>query len=72
MEPFDNAGDKVTPRSRTLNMTVMFAILIIVVQVLISIGTYPFLPAQVPSGFDAAGHVTGYLPKLVNAILLPA
>jgi immunity protein, SdpI family len=71
VEPLDNAGDKVTPQSRTLNMTVMFALLLIVAQVLIAIGTYPFLPAQIPSGFDAAGHVTGYLPKLVNAILLP-
>lgn len=71
MEPFDNAGDKVTPTSTTLNMTVMFAILLIVAQVLIAIGTYPFLPAQVPAHFDAAGNVNGYLPKLVNAILLP-
>src|SRR5258708_36715692 len=71
VETFDNAGDKVTPQSRTLNTTVMFAILLIVAQALIALGTYPFLPAQVPTRFDAAGNVTGYMPKLVYAILLP-
>jgi uncharacterized membrane protein len=71
MEPSDHAGDKVTPKSSFFNGTTMLALLIIVVQVLVSAGTYPFLPPMVPSHFDASGHVNGYLPKLVNAILLP-
>src|ERR1700730_3140041 len=71
MEPSDHAGDKVTPTSSFFNGTTMLALLIIVVQVLVSAGTYPFLPPMVPSHFDASGQVNGYLPKLVNAILLP-
>jgi uncharacterized membrane protein len=71
MEPSDNTGDKVTPTSSFFNGTTILALLIIVVQVLVSAGTYPFLPPMVPSHFDASGHVNGYLPKLVNAILLP-
>lgn len=71
MEPSENAGDKVTPTSSFFNGTTILALLIIVVQVLISAGTYPFLPPMVPSHFDAAGNVNGYLPKLVNAILFP-
>jgi uncharacterized membrane protein len=71
MEPSDNAGDKVTPKSSFFNGTTILALLIIVVQILVSAGTYPFLPPMVPSHFDASGQVNGYLPKLVNAILLP-
>jgi uncharacterized membrane protein len=71
MEPSDHAGDKVTPTSSFFNGTTMLALLIIVAQVLVSAGTYPFLPPMVPSHFDASGQVNGYLPKLVNAILLP-
>src|SRR5579859_7423206 len=71
MEPSDNAGDKVAPTSSFFNGTTILALLIIVAQVLISVGTYPFLPPMVPSHFDASGQVNGYLPKLVNAILLP-
>ncbi len=71
MEPSNNAGDKATPTSSFFNGTTVLALLIIVAQVLIAAGTYPFLPANVPSHFDASGQVNGYLPKLVNAILLP-
>ncbi len=71
MEPSDHAGDKVTPTSSFFNGTTVLALLTIVVQVLISAGTYPFLPPMVPSHFDASGQVNGYLPKLANAVLLP-
>src|SRR5450759_3274549 len=71
MEPPDHAGDKVTSTSSFFNGTTMLALLIIVAQVLVSAGTYPFLPPMVPSHFDATGQVNGYLPKLANAILLP-
>ena len=71
MEHSDNAGYKVTPTSSFFNGTTILALLIIAAQILISAGTYPFLPPMVPSHFDAAGNVNGYLPKLVNAILLP-
>jgi uncharacterized membrane protein len=71
MEPSDNAGDKIAPRTSFFDRTTILALLIIAAQVLISAVTYPFMPAQVPSHFDAAGNVNGYLPKLVNAILVP-
>lgn len=71
MEPSENAGDKVSPTPSFFNGTTILALLIIVAQILTSAGTYPFLPPMVPSHFDAAGNVNGYMPKLVNAILLP-
>jgi uncharacterized membrane protein len=71
MEPSNNAGDKVAPKSTFFNGTTILALLIIVVQILISAGTYPFLPPMVPSRFDISGQVYGYMPKLVYAILLP-
>src|SRR5579872_1463504 len=71
MEPSNDPNAKVTSTSSFFNGTTMLALLIIVVQVLVSVGTYPFLPPMVPSHFDASGQVNGYLPKLVNAILIP-
>src|SRR5713226_3996036 len=71
MEPSEHAGDKVTPKSTSIDTTTLLAILIIVAQILISVGTYPFLPDTVPSHFDLAGHVNGTMPKLIVAILYP-
>ncbi len=71
MEPSNNTNDKVTSTSSFFNGTTMLTLLVIVVQILVSAGTYPFLPPMVPSHFDASGQVNGYLPKLVNAILIP-
>jgi uncharacterized membrane protein len=71
MEPSDNTGDKVTPTSSFFNGATILALLVIVVQVLVSAGTYPFLPPMVPTSFGLSGQVYGYMPKLVYAILLP-
>jgi immunity protein, SdpI family len=71
MEPSDNASNKATPASSFFNRTTILTLLIIAAQILISAATYPFLPPMVPSHFDASGNVNGYLPKLVNAILIP-
>ena len=71
LEPSDNPGNKVTPHIASINPSTLLALLIILAQILISVGTYPFLPAMVPSHFDASGHVNGYLPKWINAILFP-
>ena len=46
--------------------------LTIALQIVVSCVTYPFLPDQVPSHWNAAGQIDGYMPKLANAILLPA
>lgn len=71
MEPSENSGDKVTPKSTAFDAATILLILIIVAQVLIAVGTYPFLPAIVPSHFNAAGQVDGYMPKWIIAILYP-
>lgn len=49
-----------------------FALGIIVVQILVSVIIYPFMPAQVPSHWNAAGQINGYMPRLSNAIFVPA
>ncbi len=71
MEPSEHSGEKATPKSSTFDAATLLAILIIVAQVLIAVGTYPFLPAIVPSHFDISGNVNGHLPRLVHAILYP-
>ncbi len=49
----------------------MLAIVIIVIQVLIAFVTYPFMPDQVPTHWDAAGNINGYMPKPIGVFLLP-
>lgn len=44
---------------------------LIVVSVIISIVSYPYLPEQVPIHWNMQGEVDNYSSKLFNAILLP-
>lgn len=74
MSSTEDTGEKVTPHSnpiRSMSPATLLAVLIIIVQILVSIVTYPFMPDSVPSHWDASGQVNGYLPKLVNALLYP-
>ena len=71
MHPSENNADKVAPEPNSYSPVTLFALLIIVVQILISLATYPFLPDIVPTHWNAAGQVNGYAPKWVNAILFP-
>ena len=70
MDPPAN-NEKIAPDRSLLRNTAYVAISIIVIQVLVAVITYPFMPASVPSHWGAAGHVDGYTPRLLNAILLP-
>jgi uncharacterized membrane protein len=74
MSQTEDANDKVTPggnRISSMSPATLLAVLILVAQVLVSIVTYPFMPDSVPSHWNAAGQVNGYLPKSVNALLFP-
>jgi uncharacterized membrane protein len=64
MSPSENSGDKATlgANSISISPTTLLAVLLIV-------ATYPFMPDSVPSHWNAAGQVNGYLPKLVNVKL---
>jgi len=70
MDSTENAS-KIQP-SAPYRSTTVVALVIIGLQIAISVGTYPFLPPIVPSHWDAAGNVNGYLPKLTNAVLMPS
>lgn len=72
MDVTENNGDKITPRKSPYAGAPLLAWLIIGLQILVSLVTYPFMPDQVPSHWNINGQVDGYLPKQVNAILLPA
>ena len=74
MSSTEDTGDKVTPPRNpitSMSPAELLAVLIITVQILVSIVSYPFLPDSVPSHWDVSGQVNGYLPKLVNALLYP-
>src|SRR5215469_14954300 len=72
MDPSENNAGKVMPERATYSPVTLFALLIIVVQILISLVTYPFLPDIVPTHWNVAGQVDAYAPKWVNAVLFPA
>jgi uncharacterized membrane protein len=69
MSPTEDTGDKVTPPRNpiaSMSPAALLAVLIFVVQLIVSIATYPFMPDSEPSHWDAVGQVNGYLPKLVK------
>lgn len=72
MDATGHDADKITPRRPAYAGAPLLAWLIIALQILVSLVTYPFMPERVPSHWDIYGQVNGYLPRLANAILLPA
>lgn len=69
MDSVDNG--KIKSASSLSRSTTRFVTLVIGIQILIALITYPFLPEMVPSHWNIAGQVDSYIPKLLNAILLP-
>ncbi len=69
MDPTENTT-KILP-SAPYRSTTIIALIIIALQIAIAAGTYPFLPAIVPSHWDAAGNVNGYMPKFANSLIIP-
>lgn len=68
----NSVKDKIIPIAPkpSLRMTII-AMLIVAMQVVVSVVTYPFLPYAIPSHWNASGQVDTYAPKLFLAILWP-
>ncbi len=49
----------------------IIAMLIIGAQILLSLLSYPFLPAVVPTHWNINGQANSYAPKWLNAVLFP-
>ena len=69
MDSTENAR-KIQP-STPYSSTTLIALIVIGLQIVVAIGTYPFLPSVIPTHWDAAGNVNGYMPKFVNALFAP-
>jgi uncharacterized membrane protein len=67
----EHTDSKITPTHSKYPLVTWLAISIMAIQVIISLATYPFLPASVPTHWNAAGQVDAYAPKWVNAVLFP-
>jgi uncharacterized membrane protein len=70
MDPLENNVDTRTPLSS--RSTLLFVAFVIAAQILIALLTYPFMPATVPTHWDAAGQINGYGPKWMDTFLFPA
>lgn len=70
MDPSNTVTD--TTSRPSLRSTTVAALLIMVLQILVALISYPFLPAYVPAHWSLTGEIDSYMPKLLNAILLPA
>ncbi|EFH86324.1 SdpI family protein [Ktedonobacter racemifer] len=71
MSASDNEREKIAPQPKTWTMPVVLMTTILVLQIIIAIVTYPFLPDQVPSHWNIAGQVNSYAPKLIAIGLFP-
>ena len=70
MDPMDLNGEAERPASS--RTSILFGWLIISLQIVASVISYPFLPDRVPSHWNIFGQIDGYMPKLFNAICFPA
>ena len=69
----DHLEDNVdTRKPLSSRSTLLFVAFVIAAQILIALVMYPFMPATVPTHWDAAGLVNGYGPKWVDTFLFPA
>ena len=67
-----DARDKIQPSRWIREPLHVLALAILILQLLIAICAFPFLPPVVPIHWDAAGHVNGYAPRWVNTVMFPA
>jgi len=56
----------------TLRRTLAVLLLLTLAGLAFSLWAYPRLPALVPSHWNAAGEIDGYMPRAAAAVLLPA
>lgn len=68
----NDARDKIQPGPKVRDSLHLLALAIILLQIVIAIGTFPFLPPMVPTHWNAAGQIDGYASRWVNTILFPA
>lgn len=71
MNPSDDTTET-TNVPPSLRSTTWIAVSIICIQILVAVIAYPFLPALVPSHWNAAGQIDSYMPKLLILVLFPA
>lgn len=71
MSASDNEREKIAPQPKTWTMPVVLMATILVLQLIIAVVTYPFLPDQVPTHWNLAGQVNSYAPKLIGIGLFP-
>lgn len=62
MQPIDE--DSISDSSR---MALWFTIIVIGMQIIVALVAYPFLPAKIPTHWNAAGQINGYMPKWLGA-----
>lgn len=70
-DSIDNNPEKISPVSASSRGVTIFLWTVIALQILVALVSYPFLPASVPSHWNASGQVDSYAPKWLNAILFP-
>lgn len=70
-DSIDNNPEKIAPAPASSHGMTIFLFTVIALQIIVSLVSYPFLPASVPSHWNAAGQVDSYAPKWLNAILFP-
>lgn len=69
MNQFEGFADSGSSQPTWSRVLWRLAALLMLGQIVFSVVTYPFLPAQVPSHWDAAGQVNGYMPPLAFVLI---
>ncbi|HVB21839.1 MAG TPA: DUF1648 domain-containing protein [Ktedonobacteraceae bacterium] len=67
----ENSPEKVAPLSPSSRAITIFLLTVIALQIIVSLVTFPLLPARVPIHWNAAGQVDGYASKWFSLIFYP-
>ena len=68
----NDVRDKIQPEQRVREPLHILVLALVVLQIVIAVVAFPFLPLMVPIHWNAAGQIDEYASRWVNTLLFPA
>lgn len=70
-DSIENDPEKIAPTPTSSRAITIFIVAVVVLQIIVSLVMFPFLPDRVPIHWNAAGQVNGYASKWFTLLFYP-